>query len=78
MNPHVIAITAHLASINRRRQELVAAQEADNAEFRANRIPGREFMKRWHKRQQERIALETRYFWLLVSLEEIENETATI
>jgi hypothetical protein len=78
MNEAAAAILVDIASINRRRQELVAAQDADNAEFRAHRMSGTRFLKQWRKRQTERIALETRYFWLLVNLEEVNNENVSI
>jgi len=77
MNPRTVAILTHIASINRRRGELIAAQEADNAAFKAGQMSGTRFLKQWHKRQTERLALETRYFWLLVALDEVEYDHRT-
>jgi len=74
MNPRTAAILVNIASINRRRQEIITAQEADNVEFKAHRMSGTQFLKRWRKRQTERLNMETRYFWLLVSLEEVEYD----
>jgi hypothetical protein len=74
MNPRAVAITANLASLDRRRRQLIAEQDSDSEACRLGLLPLRQFMRRWSKRQQERLNLETRYFWLLVSLEEVNNE----
>ena len=70
---HAAAIKVRLASLSRQRELLSTAQEVDNIALRCGKLDKANYMRRWAKRQQQRINLEARAFWLMVTLEEMEQ-----
>lgn len=71
INPATVALTTHIKSILNRRVDLAQAQAADNAAYQQRRLDANTWLRRWASRQQERINLETRLFWLRCQLEEL-------
>lgn len=68
---HTVALETTLLSIDTQRRKLITDQETDNRNLRAGLLSAAEFLSRWSRRQQQRINLETRDFWLRCQLEEL-------
>jgi hypothetical protein len=71
------AVTNQLRQLVDQLTALGGEQETDNLTLELGLMSHSRYLRRWARRQQQRINLETKAFWLRIKLEELQHQLET-